>query len=415
MHFICSTFGSSGDVFPMMGLALELRSRGHSITFATNPHYAGMAAQYDLPFEPMGTEEAFTACINHPDLWHPHRSFLHVFQFLQPALRQQYQIHADRAAGDVVGITNCFGFGAFLARDRLGLPVFTLHCQPAVLWSDREPPTLPGIFGPRWLKGLLFRIGERYFLDPVVCPFLNSWRAELGLLPVRRITRFWNSPDGVLCLFPDWYAKPQIDWPNNVIQTDFPLWNYQSAKGLTPPVEQFLAGGDPPLVFTPGSANVHGRRFFEAAVRSCSALGRRGIFLTEFSEQLPHSLPPSVAHFSYVPLDALLPRAAAFVHHGGIGSSSQGMLAGIPQLVMPLAHDQFDNAVRLKRLGLGDWLPAKSFTGSQLTERLKRLLESSSVAVSCQTMAEQLATRDGLQRSAIAIEQQLSRSQAAVR
>lgn len=415
MHFICSTFGSSGDVFPMLGLALELRNRGHQITFATNAHYEGVAAHYDLPFEALGTEADFRACVNHPDLWHPQRAFRHVFQSLRPVLRRQYEIHAEQnAAGDVVGITNCFGLGAFLAQEKLGIPVITLHCQPAVLWSDHEPPTLPGLFGPRWLKSILYRIGVRFFIDPVVCPSLNAWRHELGLPPVRKITRWWNSPFGVLCLFPPWYAKPQPDWPSNVMQTDFPLWNHQSGEPLAGEVEDFLSRGEPPVVFTPGSANLHGRPFFEAAVQACGALGRRAVLLTEFPDQLPHPLPSSVAHFLYVPLDQILPRSAAFVHHGGVGSTSQAMLAGIPQVLMPLAHDQFDNAERIKRLGLGDSIPARRFSGARLTGLLQRLLASPSVAASCRAVAGHLAARDGLRRSAAAVEGRVAQGRVVV-
>jgi rhamnosyltransferase subunit B len=415
MHFICSTFGSSGDVFPVLGLALALRKRGHRITFATSPHYEGLAAHYELPFEPLGTEEDFMACISDADLWHPKRAFRHVLQSVLPGLRRQYDIHAERKnAGDVVGITNCFGLGALVAQDKLGIPVITVHCQPAVLWSDHEPPSLAGVFGPRWLKGILYRIGERFVIDPAVCPFLNEWRHELGLPPVRMITRWWNSSFGVLCLFPPWYAKPQPDWPANIMQTDFPLWNHESGEPLAGEVEDFLSRGEPPIVFTPGSANIHGRQFFEAAVQACAALGRRGVLLTDFPEQIPGPLPGSVAHFRYVPFDALLPRAAAFVHHGGVGSTSQGMLAGIPQVLMPLAHDQFDNAERIKGLGVGDWIPALRFSGRRLTGMLQGLLASPSVAASCRSTAGRLAARDGVERSADAVEIRVGQGRVAV-
>ena len=395
----------------MLGLALELQRRGHRITFATNQHFAGMAQKYGLPFEALGTEADFAACVSNPDLWHPQRAFRHVMQSLQPVLRQQYALHAESArAGDGIAITNCFGFGALMAQDKLQLPVITVHCQPAVLWSNREPPTLPGLFGPRWLKSLLYRAGERFVLDPTVCPFLNSWRRELDLPPVRRISRWWHSPYAVLCLFPDWYSPSQADWPRNIIQTDFPLWNDQSDAGLASDVDQFLRRGDPPLVFTPGSANVHGRQFFEASVEACRLLGRRGILLTEFPEQVPGPLPDTIAHFRYVPLDLLLPRSAAFIHHGGIGSTSQALLAGIPQLLMPLAHDQFDNAARIRKLGMGDWIPVQQFTGPRVSDRLRRLLAASAVAASCRTAAERLASRDGLHRSAIAIEEHVHRA-----
>lgn len=405
MRVLCSTFGSSGDVFPMFGLALELKRRGHDVRFATNVHYAGLADRHGMPFEPLGTEAEFEAAIANPDLWHPRRAFAHVFRSFQPALRRQYEIHAEfRAAGGDVAITNCFGFGAFNARDTLGLPVLTLHLQPSVLWSDHLQPRLPGLGGPPWLRSLLFRLGERLAVDPVVCPSLNAWRRELGLPPVRRITRWWNSPSGVIGLFPEWFGPPQPDWPSPLIQTDFPLWNARSDEPLAAEVTRFLDLGTPPLVFTAGSTNLHAAAFFTAAAQACRLLGRRGVLLTEFPDQLPRPLPEGVIHVRYVPLDRLLPRSAAFVHHGGIGSASQGMAAGVPQLVMPLAHDQFDNAARLARLGVGDELPPARFTGPRLASRLAPLLEQPAVAAACGAIAERLRGRDGLARAAAALE-----------
>ena len=406
MKFVCSTFGSAGDVFPMLGLALALRDRGHEVVFATNEHYGGVARRNGVAFEPLGTEEQFAATVNDPDLWRPRRAFRHVFESLRPALRRQYEIHAEHAGrGSIVGITNCFGFGAFVARDKLHIPVLTLHCQPAVIWSRERPPALPGFFGPRWLRHIIYRIGERFMVDPVVCPFVNAWRAELGLPPMSRTMQAWNSPDGVVCLFPDWYAPPQRDWPANLIQTDFPLWNDQSAAGLSADVEKFLNGGTAPVVFTPGSANIHGKEFFAAAAGACERLNRRGVLLTEFPEQIPAKLPAGVVHFRYVPLDLLLPRAAAFVHHGGIGSTSQALAAGVPQVVMPLAHDQFDNAARVEKLGVGSSIGVKQFTAARLARSLDSLLASERVAAACHEVAGRFAVRDGLSRAALAVEQ----------
>lgn len=411
MRILCSTFGSAGDVFPMLGLALELRQRGHDVRFATNDHFRRVVTSHNLPFEPLGTESDYQNCISSPDLWHPRRAFGHVFHCLSPILKRQYELHQEHLAapppaapGEILAITNCFGFGALLAQEKLGLPVITLHCQPAVLWSDRNPPVLPGLAGPRWLRNLAYRLGERFVIDATVCPFLNAWRRELGLAPVRCITRWWNSPVGVLCLFPDWYAPPQPDWPGALIQTDFPLWNAETSDGIPADVAAFLDAGDPPIVFTPGSANQHASGFFTASIEVCSVLNRRGILLSQFRGQLPAALPPSVAHFRYVPLDLLLPRAAAFVHHGGIGSTSQALLAGLPQVVTPLAHDQFDNAARVERLQVGASIPARRFSAPRLAEVITRLLSSAPVAAACRNAAAKLACRDGLQRSADAVE-----------
>src|SRR5690606_36416997 len=103
-------------------------------------------------------------------------------------------------------------------------------------------------------------------------------------------------------------------------------------------------------------------------------------------------LPDSVRHFEFVPLTRLLPQSAAFVHHGGIGSSSQALAAGIPQLVRPLAFDQFDNAARLKRLGVAEQLTPRQFRTSRASRVLEQLLASESVAAKCEEFAARTET-----------------------
>jgi UDP:flavonoid glycosyltransferase YjiC (YdhE family) len=265
------------------------------------------------------------------------------------------------------------------------------------------------LFGPRWLKAIQYGIGERLAIDRVVCPSLNAFRAELGLAPIRRITRWWHSPRQTIGLFPEWFAPPQADWPANTSLTDFPLWDERQGEHWPDDVERFLAAGEPPLAFTPGSANVFGANFFRAAAEASRQLNRRAILLTRFAEQLPAELPERVVHFPYVPFSQLLPRAAATIHHGGVGSTAQGFAAATPQLLMPLAHDQFDNAERVRRLGVGDSLPAKAFTAERLAKKLSGILASDSVARACREVASRLKNRDGAARAAEMIERQASK------
>lgn len=411
-HFLLTTFGSAGDVFPLVGLALELKARGHEVTIATNPHFEPLISRHGVAFEATGTAAEYDACIRHPDLWHPTKAFGHIARTLQPVLRRQYEIcetHLARRA-DTVCVANVYSFGALNAREKLGLKVITLHLQPAPLWSDIDPPALPNLFGPRWLKGLLYRAGCKYVIDPTVLPDLNSWRKELGLAPVRSITQFWNSPDGVLGMFPAWYAPPQRDWPARIELTDFPLWNDAANLPLDAEVEAFLGTGTPPIAFTPGSANVHGEAFFKAATEACARLGRRGILLTSYEEQVPARLPDGVRHVRYAPLDLLLPRCAAFVHHGGIGSMSQALLAGIPQLIMPLAHDQFDNLARIKKLNAGDGLSVARFKAPKVAAMLGRLLGCAEVQRACNDLAARMAPREGLAKSAAVLERFAARN-----
>lgn len=405
MHFVLFPMGSSGDLFPMVGLAIELQNRGHRVTVVTNEHHAPVVKRAGIPYVIHGTSEEYLKGIQNPELWHPKRAFGHVFRTLTPLIRQQYalleQYHRD---SPVVSLSNCFGFGALFAQEKLGVPSVTIHLQPAVLWSRFDQPALPGLFGPRWLRSLQYAIGCRFFINPVACPALNAWRRELSLKPISSVTRFWHSPRGCVGLFPEWFAPVQPDWPKPMILTDFPLWNDGGTQELPRDLLRFLDAGTPPIVFTPGTANIHARAFFDAAAKSCVISGRRGLLLTPHSEQLPKTLPSTMRADAWAPLNLLLPRASAFVHHGGIGSLSQGFAAGVPQIVMPLAHDQFDNAARLEILGCGRSLGVSRFHGPELARLLDELFSSKCMPAALRAVTEHFRAWSGLSKAADAVE-----------
>ncbi|HWA97364.1 MAG TPA: nucleotide disphospho-sugar-binding domain-containing protein, partial [Pirellulales bacterium] len=185
--------------------------------------------------------------------------------------------------------------------------------------------------------------------------------------------------------------------------TGFPL--YDEGDLIEPDADllAFVESDSPPIAFTPGSANVHGRAFFETAIEACRLLGRRALLLTRFPEQLP-PLPEHARHFEFVPFGWLLPRTAAVVHHGGVGSTSQGFAGGVPQLLMPLGFDQFDNAKRVVRLGAGDYLTPAKFTATSVARVLQRLIESPDVAASCHALAERSRQQNALATMCEAIE-----------
>jgi UDP:flavonoid glycosyltransferase YjiC (YdhE family) len=400
--------GSAGDVHPLVGLGQVLRDHGHDVTVVLNEYFMELGRRAGLACVEMGSSQDFLRLANDPAIWHPLKAFGHIFrEGVSQLMREQYElIRTMRDTDDLLLIAPCLAFGARIAQEKFSLRCITVHLQPAVLWSAHASPGLPGYSprGPRWLKNGLFRLGEKLFISRPVLPATNSFRSELGLGPIRRISQWWHSPDAVLGLFPAWYAPPQPDWPPNVVLTDFPMWDESQIAELPEAVESFLAQGEPPIVFAPGSAMVFGGEFFQTAVQVCRKLGRRGILLSRFREHLPTSLPDEVRHFEYIPFSQVLPRAAALVHHGGIGTTSQALAAGIPHLVRPMAHDQPDNALRVKRLGVGDWLHPSRFNVRTVCEKLTRLLESEAVGQSCARIAHRFAQRDGLELACAAIE-----------
>jgi rhamnosyltransferase subunit B len=420
LKVIVVALGSAGDVHPQMGLALALQQRGHRVAFVGPVIFRALAERVGLEFIGVGREEDYYRAIRDPDLWNPLRAFRSVAKYLLiPALRPLYELIAARLhegsnlpaqeRDRIVVAAPATAFGARIAQEQLGVPLATVHLQPSLLRSFADPACygFPDILRslPPILRRLYYRAADRWVIDPPIAKEVNAFRAELGLAPVRRFFDRWlHSPELVIGLFPEWFAPAPPDWPPNVHAVGFPLWDEGEVRQPSRELEAFLAAGEPPVVFTAGSAMAQGREFFGVSAEVCRRSGRRGLLLTQFPEQLPARLPDGVCHFHYIPFSEVLPQAAAFVHHGGIGTTAQALAAGVPQLVVPLAHDQPDNAARVRRLGTGDYLLPKNYKPEKVQTRLEQLLASRAIHDSCRERANALVERTALARACDLIE-----------
>ena len=153
----------------------------------------------------------------------------------------------------------------------------------------------------------------------------------------------------------------------------------------------------------------HARPFFAAGLAACQALGRRALLLTHFPEQAPSPLPAGAARFDYAPFSEVLPRSAAIVHHGGIGTSAQALLAGIPQLINPFSFDQPDNGARLERLGVARTVFPIRFREQRVTRVLDELLRSEDVRRACALTAQRMRNTSALDETCDLIEELGSR------
>ncbi|MCJ2036871.1 glycosyltransferase [Methylobacterium sp. J-068] len=403
--------GSHGDVLPILALGVELIRRGHGVMLAAPAPFEAMARRAGVPFHGLCTRAAYERAMREPDLWHPRRGVGTLFSELPEFTEQTYAWLAQRSRRlrETLVVASSLSLGARIAQDKLGLNVVTVHAMPLLVESRLAAPLLPGLglgrLMPSRMRHWLGRGADRYVIGPAALPRLNALRARLGLGPVRRLRHWWNSPSRVLLMFPDWFAAPQADWLPQAVQTGFPIVDrLGDAEALSPALTAFLAQGSAPLVFTYGSAMRRGRFFFETATALCRRMGRRGILLAPQDGQVPQTLPEGLIHAPYAPLSALLPRSAALIHHGGIGTVAQALAAGIPQLIVPVAFDHFDEGERVRRLGLGATLSRRRFTPARAARRLDRLLASPEVARRCRLVRERMAGEDGVSSACDRIE-----------
>lgn len=421
MRILLQPVGSAGDVHPFVGIGLALKERGHHVTVITNGYFENLIRRVGLEFVELGTAQEYREALDNPEIWHPTRALQAMGPYVSQLVRPAYQMVAERyIAGETVVVASTLSFGSRVAQDKLGVPTVTVHLQPSMILSVIKPPVLAPMPIPDWLPRFVVRglyyVGNKCVADPQFLPEINGLRRELGLPPISRIFTNWvHSPQCVIGLFSEWFAPPQVDWPTQIRLTGFPLYDERGAAELPTTLQSFLEAGSPPIVFTPGSAMVHAKAFFEAAVAACQQLGRRGILLTRFAEQVPATLPDNVRHFEFVPLSQLLPHSAVMVHHGGIGTSAQTLAAGIPHLVLPLSHDQPDNAARLVRLGVARSLKSNQVSTERLVAELRALLESRPMHERCRELAHAMRQEAPVDETCRIIESLLSGSKRIVR
>ncbi len=377
MKILLGAAGSLGDTLPFVALGRALQQRGHEVHLFASGSYAAHAA--GLPFTAVSSAAESEALLRDPRVTDPRQGMALIAEAFATTLPRAFEaMRAEVVPGQTLAVGSTLSFATRLLKEALGVPATTVHLAPSVFRSVHQPPQL----GPRGtldklppsLQRAAWWLVDRLVLDRRFTRPFNAYRQQLGLPPVDRIFGAWmHQADLTLGLFPPWFAPPQPDWPAGLVCTGFPLYDSGDAHPLPPALDEFLAAGEPPVAFTAGTANATSHRFFATSAAACALSGRRGLLITKFGEQLPTPLPPGVLHVPYAPFSQLLPRLAAFVHHGGIGTTSQALRAGVPQLVRPMAYDQFDNAHRVQRLGVGERLLPSAYEPGAVAQALERL------------------------------------------
>jgi rhamnosyltransferase subunit B len=379
LNVLLPTLGSAGDVHPFIALGRALTARGHRATILTNPIFQALIEAQDLNFLPVGTAHEAHAAIANPELWHLRKGFPIIAQVIVPAIAEVYRLIERHADKNTVVAFSSLAFGARVAQEKLGVASASVHLQPSVIRTFADQGMMGNVrlsaARPSWFKHGLFRIIDALILDRSLKQPLNEFRATLGLEPVDRVMHRWmHSPELVIAFFPEWFAAAQPDWPANTHAVGFPLWDDGDAVPVAE-AEEFLRSGPAPLVFTPGSAGSTMQRFFHESVQVARLLDMPAMLVTNYPEQLPRTLPPTVRTFGYLPFSQVLPSAALLVYHGGVGTLAQGIKAGVPHLVVPHGYDQFDSGWRIEQLGLGRSIPENRYRARHVTPVIQAILK----------------------------------------
>ena len=418
-RILFATIGSLGDLHPCIGLALELRRRGHQATIASTEYYRRQVENLGIGFHPVRPDwdptdpEIIRQC---EDLKRGPEILFR--KLVLPHLPDTYHDLLEAAAGADMMIAGELNYAAPLVAERLSLLWASAILSPASFLSAHDPsitvnaPWLIHVRKAGWpaYRAVMNagRLGTRHWWNPV-----RKLRRQLGL---RRacdpLFRDKFSPHMVLALFSPALATSQPDWPVATLQPGFVFFDHPaSGREADAQLEEFLAPVDPPIVFTQGSTAVHAPgNFYQVSAEAARRLGRRALLVG--TAAAPGEPSPHIRALRYAAYSTIFPRAAVNVHQGGSGTVGQALRAGRPQLIVPFGWDQPDNAARVERLGAGIHLPRSAYTVSSAAAALERLLLAAQFGEKAARLGAQIQAEDGLVAACNAIESLLSNTAA---
>jgi UDP:flavonoid glycosyltransferase YjiC (YdhE family) len=408
VRVVLTCWGSLGDFYPFLALAVQLKSMGHEPVLATCEFYRQRTADAGISFHAVRPDIDPTDTETIRRVMDPvHGTEVLLRDLLVPHVRAAFDDLGIVARDADLLVSHPVTFAAPLVAGARRLKWLSVALAPTSFFSLYDFPLLPphpavtrvARLSP-WTSWAFLKLAQRLttrWTEPI-----RAFRDDLGLPDAGDPLYFGQfSPFGTLALFSSAFGPPQRDWPPATVTTGFVFPTEDVV--LPPAVEEFLDAGDPPLVFTLGSSAVGAAgSFYEESVRAAEAVDRRAILLVGRDPRNRPTRPsaPTLLTVEYAPHAALFPRAAAVVHHGGIGTTAAALRAGRPMLVVPHAHDQPDNAFRAERLGVARVLGAERYRADRAAAHLRTLLTAASYQARSRAVAGQIAQEDGARTAA---------------
>jgi UDP:flavonoid glycosyltransferase YjiC (YdhE family) len=373
--------GSRGDIQPCIALAKGLQQAGYQVRLAAPENFADFIQQHDVGFFPLsGDVQQIMASDTGREFMetgggNPLKSIRAVREMISPVVQSMAQ-DAYRACEDADGLI-CLGvfssFGQSIA-EALKIPI--IHIEPTPLLPTRSFPAASWPIQKN--LGGLHNFISGYAMFQVLWlwygPFVKEFRAWLDLPPLsafRYYRNFRSIP--MLGAYSSSIIPRPPDWADHVHITGYVFMDSQEDWQPSPELESFLAAGDPPVYI--GFGSMSGQNPEQLAGLILEALdksGQRGLMMTGWGGIETEMLNENVFVLDAAPHSWLFPRMSAVVHHGGAGTTAEGLRAGVPTVIVPFILDQPFWGARIKSLGVGpDPIPQKQLTAGRLAEAIR--------------------------------------------
>lgn len=412
MNITILTYGSRGDVQPFLPLSLGLMARGHRVILAAPPRFQNLVEEHGITFSSLaGDPEDLSRRFNDSGfnfIKQVRDMMSHAVEIGAEMLRKTEAACRD---ADLIIHTFAHTVGAHtLAREK-NIP--DIHIQTFPMFAptgDYPNVTMPDL-KLRTLKRLTHVASKR----------ITWWTSTFGFEQVRRRAGLpkrklyfpfdddpLRPPTPILCAWSPSILPPSNDWTSNVHVTGYYFFGSEAAYQPPDELRNFLDAGEPPVCVSFGSmVNRNAEKIDRCVREALTRTGQRGIILSGWG-RVDQPSSKELLYLDAAPHDWLLPRCKLVIHHGGAGTTSAGLRAGVPNIVLPFTADQPFWGRRVHAVGAGPKpIPVKNLSVEKLMEAIVEA-EEDAIRKRAQDTGQRIRSEDGVGRAVELIESHAS-------
>jgi UDP:flavonoid glycosyltransferase YjiC (YdhE family) len=401
MKIVLATFGSRGDVQPMLALSLSLKSAGHDVLLAAPPERAKWVEQHKCPFHPLGGD--VTAFIDGMKDAHSFHSAFRFVHYIRKELISQFDIFSRIIAGAdlVVGASLVFALSS--VAESMGIEYRFIAFTPQLLPSGQHPFMAFKHHGlPKWYNRMtwhIVRLLDRFNLTWLI----NKKRRQLGLKPVDDA---WFHILGKHVIVASDKAVAEVPQDVKLAYTQTGYMHLDQPGKHLPELEAFLSAGSPPIYAGFGSMpKMDQAANIPIIVHAARSAGQRVVISKFWDEPSEFSSSDDVFFIKRYPHLKLFPHMAALIHHGGAGTTAAGAISGVPQIIVPHILDQYYWGHQVYQSHLGPKPVWRSkLTSKKLAVAIKRCLSNDLIQQRAKAASEMINQQNSLEMTARLLE-----------
>ncbi len=350
MHITFITLGSLGDILPYLALGGSLRHSGHEVRFITFENFYSLVGEQALDFYPIRGDARSLVNQAGANTLALARNFASLGNSYAQDLSDPRLLETDLFINQLPA--GLFGFDL---AEKAGVTMFQAAVMP--LTRTRHFPLAGSPQIPLPGYNIMTYLAAEQMAWQMMRRAVNRWRRETLDLPVHPMFGYFDrlarAERPVLNAFSPSVVPVPPDWGKYVHVTGY--W-FPQDESWQPPSDlvEFIDRGTPPVFFSFGSMPLkEPQRLLENILKALEGCGRRGVIHSGWAGLGRAELPDKFYLLDYAPYEWLFPQMAAIVHHGGSGTTAQGLRSCRPSLILPSVFDQFYWAKRIASLGVG--------------------------------------------------------------